>query len=89
MTPIQRTVFVKVTLASLRGERYRAEGSGERVTLASLWRHGLLERWAWRGHEGERDAAHEYALTADALKQAREVVASKIKRTDEGEGAAE
>ncbi len=39
---------------------FRARSSGERVTLASLWRHGLLERRAWRGVEGEPDAAHEY-----------------------------
>jgi len=47
----------------MRGERYRAADSGERVTLASLYRgHGLLVRWAWRGVEGESDAAYEYAL---------------------------
>ena len=39
---------------------YRAQGSGERVTLASLYRKGRLTRRAWRGREGEPDAAHEY-----------------------------
>ncbi len=63
LTERQRSVFVKVCKADLQGKRYRAEDSGERVTLASLYRgHALLVRWAWRGEEGERDAAYEYAL---------------------------
>jgi hypothetical protein len=32
---------------------YRAEGNGECVTLAGLFRAQLLERHAWRGQEGE------------------------------------
>ena len=63
LTDRQRTVFVQVCKAHLKGARYRAADSGERVTLASLYRgQGLLVRWAWRGVEGERDAAYEYAL---------------------------
>jgi len=42
---------------------YRAAHSGQRVTLASLWRRDVLERRAWRGVEGEADAAHEYRLS--------------------------
>lgn len=42
---------------------HRARSSGERVTLASLHRKGLLQRRAWRGAEGDADAAHEYACT--------------------------
>ena len=42
---------------------YRAESHGERVTLASLHRLGIAERQAWRGREGEPDAAHEYRAT--------------------------
>lgn len=62
LTERQKAVLVKVCKADLRGERYRAVDSGERVTLASLYRgHALLVRWAWRGEEGERDAAYEYA----------------------------
>lgn len=62
LTERQRIVLVKVCKADLKGERYRAADSGERVTLASLYRgHALLIRWAWRGQEGERDAAYEYA----------------------------
>ena len=32
----------------------RASYAGERVTLASLYYRGLMERRAWRGVEGER-----------------------------------
>ena len=38
----------------------RARSAGERVTLASLHRRGFAERRAWRGTEGQADAAHEY-----------------------------
>ncbi len=63
LTERQKFVFAKVAKADLKGERYRAADSGERVTLASLYRgHALLVRWAWRGVEGERDAAYEYSL---------------------------
>lgn len=65
MTPRQQIVLRKVFMTSYRGEWYRAEDSGERVTLASLWRHGALERRAWRGNEGEADAAHEYKIIGD------------------------
>ena len=41
----------------------RARGSGERVTLASLYRRGLLDRRAWRGNDGDADAAYEYQLS--------------------------
>jgi hypothetical protein len=42
---------------------YRAHSNGERVTLASLYRAKVLQRRAWRGVEGDADAAHEYRLT--------------------------
>ena len=64
MTKTEREVFVKVIKADLAGRYYRAESSGERATLASLYRIGLLSRRAWRGEEGEADAAHEYVLNA-------------------------
>jgi hypothetical protein len=75
LTERQRAVFVKVCKADLKGERYRAEDSGERVTLASLYRsHALLVRWAWRGIEGERDAAYEYAPNPKVRKAVREML---------------
>ncbi len=39
---------------------YRARSNGERVTLASLWRAGVLDRRAWRG--AGVSAAHEYRV---------------------------
>jgi hypothetical protein len=63
LTERQRVVFANVIQAHLRGERYRAANSGERVTLSSLYRRWqLLVRWAWRGREGDSNAAHEYDL---------------------------
>jgi hypothetical protein len=73
MTKIQRYVFGRVASQHLRGAWYRAETSGQRVTLASLYRSGVLTRRAWRGQEGEADAAYEYRLTElaeQALRQA-------------------
>lgn len=46
---------------------YRADGNGERITLASLYRAEFLERRAWRGQEGEPDAAHEYRVAPRVL----------------------
>lgn len=51
---------------------FRARSSGERVTLASLWRAGFLERRAWRGKEGSANAANEYRPVADFIRQVRE-----------------
>lgn len=73
MTKLQRYVLGKVSAQHLRGLWYRAATSGERVTLASLYRAGALKRQAWRGKEGEADAAYEYRLTEiaeQALRQA-------------------
>ena len=66
MTKLQRYVFGVVSAHHLRGLWYRAAHSGERVTLASLYRAGVLTRRAWRGNEGEADAAYEYRLTQEA-----------------------
>jgi len=51
----------EVPLYGTPGAWFRARSSGERVTLASLYRHGLLTRRAWRGKDGEYSAAYEYA----------------------------
>lgn len=66
MTKLQRYVLGVVSAHHLRGLWYRAARSGERVTLASLYRAGALTRRAWRGNEGEADAAYEYRLTPEA-----------------------
>lgn len=60
LTDKQRETLRRCIHAARRGEWYRASGSGERVTLASLYRRHLLERRAWRGVEGDPNAAHEY-----------------------------
>lgn len=60
MTKLQLQVLRKVRERTRDGSWYRAEGNGERVTLASLWRAGSLTRRAWRGVAGAADAAHEY-----------------------------
>jgi hypothetical protein len=60
LTQLQQDVFKAVSQAK---GWYRATRSGERVTLVSLYRRGLLERRAWRGKEGAADAAHEYRLS--------------------------
>lgn len=61
MTDNQRAMLRAVRAAAPGW--YRAQRSGERVTLANLWRHhGLLERRAWRGKAGETNAAYEYRI---------------------------
>ncbi len=73
MTKLQRYVLGVVSAHHLRGLWYRAAHSGERVTLASLYRAGVLRRRAWRGSEGEANAAYEYRLmemAEQALQQA-------------------
>lgn len=62
MTFLQRRSLVRCLAVMHAGADswYRAASSGERVTLASLYRKGLLVRRAWRGHAGEADAAYEY-----------------------------
>ena len=66
MTKLQRYLFTVVSAHHLRGLWYRAASSGERVTLASLYRAGVLKRRAWRGNEGAPDAAYEYRLAPAA-----------------------
>lgn len=76
-TPTQLQVLVLLTVirATRQGNWYRAASSGQRVTLASLYRHGYLTRRAWRGVEGEADAAHEYQATAREVSAAEQAAA--------------
>lgn len=67
MTPLQKQVLATVIRATHAGQWYRAASSGERVTLASLYYRGLIIRRAWRGVEGQRDAAHEYRAAEPVL----------------------
>ena len=76
MTKLQRYVFGVVAAHHLRDLWYRAAGSGERVTLASLYRAGALKRRAWRGNEGEADAAYEYRLAREADEAVRQALSN-------------
>lgn len=79
MTKLQRYVFGVVSAHHLRGLWYRAASSGERVTLASLFRAGVLKRRAWRGNEGEADAAYEYQLTKETDQVLRQTLSGDQK----------
>lgn len=74
MTKLQRYMFGVVSAHHLRDLWYRAARSGERVTLASLYRAGVLKRRAWRGNEGEADAAYEYRLAQEAEQVLRQTL---------------
>lgn len=50
---------------------FRARGRGERVTLASLYRGGLMERRVWRHGKNSADDAHEYRPTPKFVEIAR------------------
>ena len=63
MTERQQLVFRAVFIRTRLGGWYHASRNGERVTLASLWRHGALERRARRGEDGNPDAAYEYRVS--------------------------
>jgi hypothetical protein len=67
LTELQRSALARVLLHTAESGRwYRASRNGERVTLVSLYRRGILKRRAWRGVEGSADAAHEYRLSDTA-----------------------
>ena len=73
ITERQKEVLRAVAVATLRGEWYRAAHPGQRVTLASLYRHQAIVRRARRGVEGAADAAYEYQLSDAALAQLKSV----------------
>jgi hypothetical protein len=77
VTKLQGQVLRIVATHHLRGLWYRAASSGQRVTLASLYRAGALARRAWRGNEGEADAAYEYRLTKVAEQALRQALSSE------------
>lgn len=67
----RRATLTDVAYESLRhvlrehsaGRWARARRKGERPSLAALHARGLVVRQAWRGVEGEADAAYEYKLS--------------------------
>jgi hypothetical protein len=74
VTDLQKTVFLAVIRAMRAGHWYRAARNGERVTLASLYRAGVLIRRPHRGVEGAADAAYEYNVSPEALAALKEAV---------------
>ena len=64
ITLLQKEVLI---LVGKHSGWYRAKSSGERVTLASLYRKGVLVRQAWRGNEGEANSAYEYKIVETRL----------------------
>lgn len=73
VTELQKLVLGRVAAATMRGEWYRAARNGERVTLASLLRAGVVVRRVWRGKKGNANAAHEYQLSDRALAELKSV----------------
>jgi hypothetical protein len=72
LTRREREVLLIVVRGWVRaGTWHRAHGSGQRPTLASLYRKGLLSRRAWRGVDGEADAAHEYRPSVELIEALR------------------
>ena len=69
LTDVGRETLAHVAREHFRGGWARARRHGERASLASLHARGFLVRRAWRGNEGEADAAYEYRLT-DGLAKA-------------------
>lgn len=61
-----------------------ATGNGERVTLASLYRKGLLERHPRRGKEGEASAAYEYRASHMVREAWKEVAAGAGEKKADG-----
>jgi hypothetical protein len=72
VTDLQRKVACKVGAATMRNEWYRAESSGERITLASLLRAGVVVRQVWRARTRDTNAAHEYQLAAAVIAALKE-----------------
>ncbi len=71
-TKLQVEVLKEVCRVTLAGGWHRARRSGERVTLASLYRNGVCVRRARRGAEGEADAAYEYRAAPAVIAKLRD-----------------
>lgn len=74
LTDASRSALAHVAREHRAGGWARARSHGERVSLASLYARGYIIRRAWRGAEGQPDAAYEYRLTpelADAVERKR------------------
>ena len=65
MTKLQLSVALEVIARWREGNHYRAQRSGERVTLASLYHAGVLARRVWWGKPPYE--AHEYRPSNELL----------------------
>jgi hypothetical protein len=80
LSRLQLRSLARCVLATHEGRWHRAIGSGERVTLASLHKQGLLERRVWKQSESAAargdyaSPAHEYQVTDAVLAAARETI---------------
>jgi hypothetical protein len=74
ITSRQREVALAVGRANPNW--YRAAHPGQRVTLANLFRAGVLARRAWRGVDGDANAAYEYRLTEHVIELFKTKVAT-------------
>lgn len=74
LTELQRVALRRAMVAARSGEWIIATGSGDRVTLASMYRRGYFQRRTRRGREGERDAAYEYTLANVVQDRVKSVV---------------
>ena len=65
LTSLQQETLAGAIRAREMGAWFRATRNGQRVTLASLFRRGLLVRRVWRGHGP--NAAHEYRPSSNVM----------------------
>lgn len=73
MTDLQKTTFKAVMLATIGDDDrwFRARSSGERVTLASLYRAGALVRRERRAAKSKADVAYEYRVSPETIEAIR------------------
>lgn len=90
LSALQTEVVRKVRDVSRKsGAWFRAEHPGQRVTLASLWRKGVLVRRAWRKGKSPADDANEYRLSlswaeAYGLPKSCEACGTLFRKDDQG-----
>jgi len=86
LTDLQRETLAQVIRATHAGGWYRAAGSGERVTLASLHARGLLVRRVWKESKAAAargdysSPAHEYQAVGLVMQAAREMYADALRQ---------
>lgn len=77
LTPVARESLTHVSREHFAGRWARARRHGERASLAALHARGLVVRRAWRGAEGQADAAYEYRLGPELEAAIRRATATR------------